>query len=185
MYFINNIDADSDFDKSMRRATLINGTIFALLFVVFVVVLFTTTGRRADASSLIVDEPYLYLTNMLDMWWWGVIFAAGVVLVLTGILLTAFTSTRKGIWLSGSGTILVVVALLAVAAYGNTAYLPSNTHPQSSLTLANSSSSLFTLKVMSWVSVLVPFVLAYIWYVWSKMNRGGISSKDLADGHTY
>ena len=76
------------------------------------------------------------------------------------------------------------VVLLAIAGYDNTAYLPSLTNPQSSLTLANSSSSLFTLKTMSWVSILVPFVIGYIWYVWRKMNAGGLTNQDI-EGHSY
>jgi len=187
LYFINNIRTDATFDAKMRRAVLANGCIFAVLFVVWVIVLFLAPGMRATADGTVVSVDNLYLHNMLDMWWWAVAFAAGVVLVLWGIFSTVLSkSNRCGIWFSGIGTVLVVVALFAVAGYNSTCYLPSLTHPQSSLTLANSSSSLFTLKVMSWVSILVPFVLAYIWYVWRKMNTGGLSTADVeGNGHQY
>ena len=187
LYFINNISGASDaFYARMRRSVLANGVAFALLFVGFTVVLLLQTGYRADAAGTIVAEPNLYLHNLLHMWWWGVAFVGGVVLALAGIATALRPGCRCGIWLSGIGVVLVVVSLLAIAGYGHTAYLPSATHPQSSLTLANSSSSLFTLKVMSRVSILVPFVLAYIWYVWRQMNRGGITPADVADGnHQY
>ncbi|MCM1036729.1 MAG: cytochrome d ubiquinol oxidase subunit II [Bacteroides sp.] len=187
LYFINNIrGAGEAFEAGMRRSALVNGVIFAVLFVTFAVVLLLQTGYRADAGGTVEAEPYLYLHNLLGMWWWGVIFAAGVVMVLCGIGTALLPRLRSGIWYAGIGTVLVVVAMLAVAGYGDTCYLPSLTHPQSSLTLANSSSSLFTLRVMSWVSLLVPFVLAYIWYVWSKMNAGGLTPADVDDNaHQY
>ncbi len=185
LYFINNINSgDPTFTARLRRKTLLNGIIFAVLFVAFAVVLLTADGMRADARGVIRVEPYLYLHNLLHMWWLGIIFVIGVVMVLGGIAVGAFTASRGGIWLSGIGTVLVVVVLLAIAGYDNTAYLPSLTNPQSSLTLANSSSSLFTLKTMSWVSILVPFVIGYIWYVWRKMNAGGLTNQDI-EGHSY
>jgi cytochrome d ubiquinol oxidase subunit II len=120
------------------------------------------------------------------MWWWAIIFAVGVVLALTGIAVGSFSQSRSGIWYSGIGTALVIVALFAVAGYNSTCYLPSVSHPESSLTLANSSSSLYTLKTMAWVSVAVPFVLAYIIYVWRKMNFGGLSASEVeSDSHQY
>lgn len=188
LYFLNNImGAPAGFYSRMRRMALINGVVFAVLFIAFAIVLLLQTGYRADADGVVSAEPYLYLHNLLGMWWWGVIFAVGVVLVLWGIGTALFPGLRSGIWYSGIGVALVIVALLAVAGYGNTCYMPSVTHPQSSLTLANSSSSLFTLRVMSIVSVLVPFVLAYIIYVWRKMNTGGLTPADVDDnnGHQY
>ena len=95
----------------MRTKVLINGVIFALLFVVWVVVLFLTTGKQVDATGTVVDVPNLYLHNYLDMWGWLIAFLLGVVLVLSGIAAGAFTSSRNGIWLSGIGTILVVISL--------------------------------------------------------------------------
>ena len=186
LYFINNIRSDSGFESRMRRATLINGLIFAVCFVAFVAWVLMMTGAQADAAGQIQQVPYLYLKNFVSLWWWGLLFLAGVVLALAGIGMGALSKSRSGIWYTGSGVILVVISLLAITAYNGTAYLPSLIDAQSSLTLANSSSSLFTLKVMSYVSILVPFVIAYIWYVWRKMNSNPLNKSDVAaDKHQY
>ena len=186
LYFINNIKAGDDFAAAMRRKVLVNGLIFAVLFVAWVVVLFLATGKQAGPDGTVADVPYLYLNNYLSMWWWAVAFVLGVVLVLGGIATGAFTSGRNGIWLSGIGTALVVISLFAVAGYNNTCYLPSNTFPQSSLTIAYSSSSLYSLSTMSWVRLFIPVVLIYIIYVWRQMNRGGITAKDVDENaHQY
>lgn len=186
LYFINNIRHDDEFERHMRRKVLVNGLIFAVLFVAWVIVLFLADGKQATSDGTIVNVPNLYLHNYLEMWGWLVAFLLGVLLVLCGIAAGAFTRSRKGIWMSGIGTVLVVMSLFAVAGYNGTCYLPSNTHPQSSLTLANSSSSLYTLRTMSWVSLFIPVVILYIAYVWRKMNHGGITPKDIEDGaHQY
>lgn len=186
LYFINNIGGDAAFTARMRRNTLINGLVFAVLFVVFAVVLFTSTGLRYTDGAF-AKEPFLYLHNLLNMWWLAVILLAGVVAVLYAIFRSAFDkSWRAGIWFAGFGAAAVVAVLFCLAGYADTAYLPSITDPASSLTIANSSSSLFTLTVMSWVSILVPFVLAYIWYVWSKMNATQLTEKELdSESHKY
>lgn len=186
LYFINNIRADDRFERHMRRKVLANGLIFAVLFVTWVIVLMLATGKQAEADGTIVDVSNLYLHNFMEMWGWLVIFLLGIVLVLCGIAAGAFTHSRAGIWMSGSGTILTVISLFAVAGYNDTCYLPSITHPQSSLTITNSSSSLYTLKTMSWVSLFIPVVILYIAYVWRKMNFGGLTAKDIKDGsHQY
>lgn len=186
LYFINNLRGDVALEQRMRRATLVNGGIFAVLFVVFAVVLLTTTGKQVDATGTVVDVDYLYFNNYITMWWWAIALILGVVLALTGIAVGAFSSSRSGIWLSGIGSALVVISLFAVAGYNNTCYLPSNSFPQSSLTIANSSSSLYTLRTMAYVSIGVPFVIAYIAYVWRKMNFGGLTAKEVnEDSHQY
>jgi len=186
MYFINNIRRSEAFDAAMRRSCLYNGLVFAVLFVLFSVVLLSATGLKAGDTGVVKEVPYLYLHNLIGMWWWGVLFLLGAVLALYGLGITAFTSTRGGIWYSGIGVILVVVALLAIAGYGDTCYLPSLTDMQSSLTIANSSSSVFTLKVMSIVSLLVPFVLAYICLVWRRMNARPLTDADVSkNAHQY
>lgn len=186
LYFKNNIKVGNDFTSTMSRKVLINGAIFTPLFVFFAIVLLLQSGLQADMNGVINRVDYLYFSNFMEMWWWGVIFASGVVLVLAGIIMGAFTSSCKGIWPAGVGTALVVIALFAVAGYNGTCYLPSNSCPQSSLTIANSSSSLYTLRTMSYVSIAVPFVLAYIIYVWRKMNIGGLTKKDIeGDSHQY
>lgn len=186
MYFVNNIRADQGFERRMRRATLVNGLVFALLFVAWTAVLLLSDGWQADTAGSVKTVPMLYLKNLAEMWWFALAFVAGVVLALLGIGLTALGKGRGGIWYSGVGVALVVTSLLAIAGYNGTAYLPSLLDAQSSLTLANSSSSLFTLKVMSIVSLLVPFVIAYIWYVWRKMNASPLTRKDVSgDAHQY
>lgn len=186
LYFLNNIRGGEEFEKKMRFQTLVNGGIFVILFVAWVFVLLFTSGKQADGIGNVNEVPYLYINNLIEMWWWGVIFICGVAFVLCGIFQGAFTHGRHGIWWSGIGTVLVVVCLFAIAGYNSTCYLPSNTFPQSSLTIANSSSSLYTLKVMSWVSLFLPVVILYIIYVWRKMNFGGLKPEDVADDkHSY
>lgn len=179
MYFINNISAGIGFDQQMRVRTLSNGLIFTVLFVAFLVMLLLQPGLRAEGSGFVrVDNIYLH--NLLEMWWTIPMLLAGVVMVLYAIGRTAFSSTfRCGIWWGGIGTVLVVLVLFFLAGYNNTAYYPSTLDPASSLTIANSSSSEFTLRVMAWVSLLVPFVLGYIWYVWRKMNSTPLTEEEI------
>ena len=186
LYFINNIGDSENLTARMRRKALVNGLLFAVLFVAFVVMLMLNTGLRY-VDGTFVSEPYLYFHNLTSMWVLAVIFLFGVVAVLYGILRSAFDSRwRAGIWYAGFGTFAVVVVLFLIAGYADTAYLPSTLDPASSLTIANSSSSLFTLKAMSWVSILVPFVLAYICYVWRKMNATQLTEKELKEeNHSY
>lgn len=186
MYFINNIGGDKDFTARMRRKVLVNGLIFAVLFVTFLVVLTLQPGYRVVAGQTL-SEPNIYLHNLLGMWWLAIIMLLGVVAVLYAIFRSALDgSWRAGIWFGGFGAAAVVAVLFLIAGYGDTAYLPSTVDPASSLTIANSSSSLFTLKVMSWVSILVPFVLAYIAYTWYKMNNTPLTEQELKDdSHVY
>ena len=121
------------------------------------------------------------------MWWFGALFLIGVVMVLFALFRMLLKPDWKGgIWFSGLGTVLVILSLFAALGYNNTAYQPSITDPQSSLTIVNSSSTLFTLKTMTIVSVLVPFVIAYIAYVWRKMDATPITPDEVkADDHLY
>lgn len=187
MYFINNISAGDVFAKTMRRQVLINGVIFALLFVAFLVMLLLQDGYRYDDTGIIYTCENVYWHNLWEMWWTVPMLLIGVVLVLYAIGASAYIKNfSKGIWCSGFGTVLVVLVLFFLAGYNNTAYYPSLLDSQSSLTIANSSSSHFTLTVMSWVSLLVPFVLAYIWYVWGKMNNTPLTRKELEmESHSY
>ena len=184
MYFVNSICGDGAFATRMRRAAGVNGAVFALLFVAFLLVLMYASGLRQGADGIFVAEQNIYLHNLLGMWWAAVLLLAGVVMALYGIFRTAFDRRwRAGIWFGGTGTALVVMVLFFLAGYRSTAYYPSVLDAQSSLSIANSSSSLFTLKVMSWVSVLVPFVLAYIAYVWRKMNAHPLTPSELHREH--
>lgn len=186
MYFINNINAGIGFDQQMRVRTLSNGLIFVAFFIAFVVMLLLQPGLRCiDGEFVKIDNIYLH--NLMEMWWTIPILLAGVALVLYAIVHTAFSSTfRSGIWYSGIGTVLVVLVLFFLAGYNDTAYYPSLLDAGSSLTIANSSSSEFTLRVMSWVSLIVPFVLGYIWYVWSKMNATPLTEEEIdTESHSY
>lgn len=187
MYFINNID-DERVRNTSRRTMLWNSAIFVVLFVAFVVYLLLKDGYAANPSSgEIYIEPYKYLHNFLAMPVVTVIFLLGVVLVLAGIALTLLSKGfRKGIWLTGAGTVLAVMGLMMCAGYNNTAYYPSTADLQSSLTIFNSSSSLFTLKTMAYVTILIPFVLAYIFYAWRAIDRKKITNNEMKSGeHTY
>lgn len=187
LYFINNIEAGDNFTNMMRRKVLINGGIFAVLFIVFVVMVMLQTGFRTAPDGSVFVVGNIYFHNLVEMWWTAGIFLVGVVLVLYAIIRTAFTTGfNKGIWYSGAGTVLVVMSLFWIAGYNNTAYYPSLLDPQSSLTIANSSSTKFTLTVMSYVSILVPFVLGYIWYVWRALNNKPLTRQELEnDSHAY
>ncbi|MDE6130784.1 MAG: cytochrome d ubiquinol oxidase subunit II [Muribaculaceae bacterium] len=186
LYFINNINDHKDFGISLRNRVLISGTVFAILFVGFMVVLMRVPGLRFVGGRF-VEEQNIYLHNAFDMWPLSAMIVVGALMVLFGIYRSAFSSRyRYGIWWTGVGSVLVVVALLLLAGYGDTAYMRSTVDPASSLTIANSSSSLFTLKTMAYVSIGVPFVLAYIVYVWYKMNRRPLTAAEVnADSHSY
>lgn len=184
MYFINSISGDLSFEQRMRKATAVNGAVFAVLIVAFLAVLMFTTGYREQPDGSFAAEPYIYMHNLLNMWWLAAMLLVGVVCALYAIIRTAADSHwRRGIWYGGAGTVLVVLVLFCLAGYAGTAYYPSLTDPQDSLSIANSSSSLFTLRVMSYVSVLVPFVLAYIAYVWRKMNAHPLTPAELQREH--
>lgn len=179
LYFINNID-DDEVNASQRHLLLVNAGVFVPLFVAVVVVILTSPGVGYDDGGNAQWVPYKYLNNYLSMWWTLVILLLGVVMVLFGVGKTLLKGDYKqGIWPAGIGTVLVVMTLFWVVGYNNTAYLPSLLDVQSSLTLRNSSSSEFTLTVMSVVSILVPFVLAYIAYCWYKMDHKKLTSDEL------
>ena len=179
LYFINNIQ-DDEVNASQRHLLLINAGVFVPLFIAVVIVILTSAGVGYDDSGNAQWVPYKYLHNYLTMWWALIILLLGVVMVLYGVGKTLMKGDYKqGIWPAGIGTILVVLTLFWVMGYNNTAYLPSLLDVQSSLTLRNSSSSEFTLTVMSVVSILVPFVLAYIAYCWYKMDHKKLTSDEL------
>ena len=179
LYFINNID-DEEVDKSQHKLLLVNAAVFVILFLATVAVILTSPGVGYDDSGNVEWVPLKYLKNYLTMWWALIILLLGVVMALFGIGKTLWKADyRSGIWPAGIGTVLVVLTLFWVVGYNNTAYLPSLLDVQSSLTLRNSSSSEFTLTVMSVVSILVPFVLAYIAYCWYKMDHRKLTSDEL------
>ena len=186
LYFINNIN-DDEVNASQRHLLLINAGVFVPLFLAVVVVILTSAGVGYDDSGNAQWVANKYLHNYLSMWWALIILLIGVVMVLFGVGKTLMKGDYKqGIWPAGIGTVLVVMTLFWVVGYNNTAYLPSLLDVQSSLTLRNSSSSEFTLTVMSVVSILVPFVLAYIAYCWYKMDCRKLTTDELNDtDHKY
>ncbi len=187
LYLINNI-LDEGINRKARRAVLFNAVPFLVLFLTFVIRLFLTEGFAVDPQSGVVFmEPFKYWHNLLALPAVAVLFLLGVAGVLGGIAGCVLKPDfRKGIWWTGTGTVLAVLALLLLAGYNHTAYYPSVTDLQSSLTLSNSCSSEFTLKTMSVVSLLIPFVLAYIFYAWRSIDRKKIDAQEMQeDEHTY
>ena len=160
---------------------------FLILFVAFLVRTLMKDGYAVDAATgAIVIEPMKYLHNIFDMWYLLIILLIGVSLVLYGIIRTVRSQTYiKGIWPAGIGTVLTVLVLFLLAGWNNTAYYPSNIDLQSSLSIQNSSSSEFTLRTMFYVSLLIPFVLAYIAYVWRSLDRKQITKKEIAEEEAY
>mgnify|MGYP001295828892 CR=1 FL=1 len=180
LYLINNI-GDGELRPRMRRQVLTDAVAFLIFFLAFTGRLFTMDGYGLENGTVML-VPYKYLHNLLDMPATLLLLLAGVGLVLIGIgrtlLRPAFV---RGIWPAGIGTVLTVLALLLLAGYNDTAFYPSSSDLQSSLTLANSCSSEFTLRVMAWVSLLIPFVLAYIAYAWHAIDRKPLTREELAD----
>jgi len=196
LYVMNNVD-DEDI-RSRGSVRLIGAAVpFLVLFVAYLVHLLLKDGYAYDPETgIIFMEPLKYLNNFLQMWYLLVPFLLGVVLVLWGIAVEVLRGrkllplpssffTLSGIWPAGIGTVLVVLTLLLCSAWNNTAYYPSTADLQSSLTMQNSCSSEFTLRTMFYVSLLVPFVLAYIVYAWRAIDSKKLTKDDLQDGHAY
>ena len=192
LYIKNNI-ADNVIRRRANYQLVASAVIFVVLFVAYVIHLMVKDGYAYDDSGQIMMEPYKYLNNALDMWYLTIVLLIGVVLVLYGIIKEVYPVTlhpspltSNGIWYAGIGTVLTVLPLLLLSAWNHTAYYPSTADLQSSLTLENSCSSYFTLNTMFWVSLLVPFVLAYIVYAWRKIDSKKIDRAEIAnDDHAY
>ena len=186
LYFMNNIK--DDVLESRCSVKVIGDAVpFLILFVAFLVRTLMKDGYAVDAATgAIVIEPMKYLHNIFDMWYLLIILLIGVSLVLYGIIRTVRSQTYiKGIWPAGIGTVLTVLVLFLLAGWNNTAYYPSNIDLQSSLSIQNSSSSEFTLRTMFYVSLLIPFVLAYIAYVWRSLDRKQITKQEIAEEEAY
>lgn len=185
LYAINNID-NEDLAKQLRRSLAISFGVFLVIFVVVVFQLLTMEGFAVDGNGVVYMEEYKYLHNLIAMPNVMVMFLMGAILVVTGVAATLLKRNFvRGIWLSGPGTILVVMAVFMLAGYNNTAYYPSTADLQSSLTLANSCSSEFTLRTMAIVSLIIPFVVAYIAYFWRQMDKKSLTSQELESGEKY
>ena len=185
LYIINNVN-DDDIRSRAAFQMLASSLAFVVLFVVYLVHLLLKDGFAYDDSGLIVIEPYKYLHNFLDMWYLLIVLLIGVVLVLFAIG-RSFTDKKWiwGIWPAGIGVVLVVLSLLLCAGWNNTAYYPSTADLQSSLTIQNSCSSEFTLTTMAIVSILIPFVLAYIWHAWWSIDKKKLDVTEITDDHAY
>lgn len=187
LYFINNI-RNEELIPRCRRQLITDSVPFLLFFLAFVIRTLLKDGFAVNPETqVIVMEPFKYWHNFMAMPLLFVLFLLGVVSVLFGLTKSILSSAyTKGIWFAGVGTVLTVLALLLCVGYNHTAYYPSTADLQSSLTLANSCSSEFTLKTMAYVSILVPFVLAYIVYAWMAIDRKPITMEELKeDGHAY
>jgi len=187
LYFMNSID-DSNIRVNARKSLVKNAVPFLVFFLFFLVNILLRDGFAVDANGVVSMQAFKYWNNLLEMPVVLVILLLGVVMVLAGIGRSGFVDkcAERGIWLAGIGTVFTVFALFLLAGFNGTAYYPSNTDLQSSITIYNSSSSHYTLVAMSYVSLMVPIVLAYIWYAWAKMNKVKISKEEMeSEGHVY
>ena len=187
LYFQKIIDSEN-IQKNSIKSLKINSILFLVFFLFWLIRLLLIDGFAVNPANQEVSmEAHKYLNNFLEMPFVLVVFLIGVVSVLVGIFINVFRKSKNGIWFSGIGTVLTVWMLLLNAGFNNTAFYPSTYNLQNSLTIYNSSSSEFTLRTMSYVSLLVPFVLAYIALVWKKLDAKNISEKDLeeTEAHVY
>ena len=185
LYVANNV-ADDDIRRRAPRLVLANALPFLVLFVAYLVHLLLKDGYAYTDAGTITVEPMKYLHNMLDIPVVSVFFVGGIIWVLLGIFDTVVKKRFDwAIWYVGSGTVVTVLCLLLFAGWGHTAYYPSTADLQSSLTIVNSCSSEFTLRTMFWVSLLVPFVLAYIVYAWRAIDRKKLDRQEIRTDHAY
>jgi cytochrome d ubiquinol oxidase subunit II len=186
LYIINSIENEDLIKRSVKKL-ITNSISFIVFFLFFLVALLFSNGFAINGETgRVTIEKYKYLHNLIQMPVVLIIFLAGVVAFLHGIGTTIFRGSRKGIWFTGSGTILAVFALFLIAGFNGTAFYPSSYDLSSSLTIRNASSSLFTLKTMMYVSFIIPFVLAYIWYAWKAINKKKITEEEMKEGeHIY
>lgn len=186
LYIINNVDDDALRNRG-RILLRSNTVLFLIFFLAFLIRTLLKDGYAVNPETGgIFMEPLKYLHNFLDMWYVTAVLLVGVVLVLFGIGRTLLTKNYiRGIWPTGIGVVLTVLALLLCAGWNNTAYYPSNADLQSSLTITNSSSSEFTLQTMAIVSLFIPFVLAYIAYAWYCLDKKKITKEEIEQGEAY
>ena len=186
LYVMNNVN-DEDI-RSRGSVRLVGNTVaFLIFFLAFVIRTLLKDGYALNPQSgEIFMEPFKYYNNLIAMWPLLILLLIGVVCVLYGIGRTLVSKTYvKGIWPAGIGTVLTVLVLLLIVGWNNTAYYPSNADLQSSLTIQNSCSSEFTLRTMFYVSLLIPFVLAYIAYCWYSLDKKKITKEEISEGEVY
>ena len=185
LYLINNVDSER-LVAQLRHSLIIAFACFLVMFLVVVYHLVTMEGFAVDAAGAVVMEKGKYLHNLLAMPSVLVLLLVGAVLLVVGVVATVVRKNfTRGIWLAGPGTVFAVMALFMIVGYNNTAYYPSTADINASLTIANSSSSEFTLRAMAIVSLIIPFVLAYIAYFWRQMDKRSLTSEELESGEKY
>ncbi len=189
LYFMNRV-RNTEIIERAKKQLIYNAIPFVVFFLTFAIWLMLSSGFAVNPETKeIFVEPFKYFHNLIQMPVVAVLFVIGVLMVLIGIIrpITCFEKcSTKGIWLSGIGTVLTVFSLFLFAGFNNTAYYPSTFDLQSSLTIENSSSSQYTLTAMSYVSLLVPFVIAYIWFAWRAMDSKKIDIEEMkSESHIY
>ena len=185
LYMINNID-DNELRANLRRNLMICFGGFLLMLVIVIVQIVTMEGFAVDADGVVTMEKGKYFHNLIQMPAVLILFLLGAVLLVTGVVMTLVKKEfNRGIWITAPGTVMAVMALFMIAAYNGTAYYPSTADIQCSLTLSNSCSSEFTLKTMAIVSLIIPFVVAYIAYFWRQMDKKSLTKNDLEKGEKY
>ena len=185
LYMINNID-DEKLAMQLRKSLLICFAGFLLMLVLVLIQLVTMEGFAVDAEGNVFMEKGKYFHNLIQMPVVLIMFLLGAVLLVTGVVMTLLKKEfNRGIWIAAPGTVLAVMALFMIAAYNGTAYYPSTADLQCSLTLSNSCSSEFTLRTMAIVSLIIPFVVAYIAYFWRQMDKKSLTKEELEKGEKY
>ena len=183
LYLLNNIQ-DEALSTRLRKYLFPFTLMFAIFFVSSVIFILTGNGFAVN-DGVVELEQFKYFYNLIQMPAVAACFLIGVILVLAGLFITIFNKRfNKGIWFAGIGTVFTVVALFLIAGYNGTAFYPSINNLQSSLTITNSSSSLFTLKTMTYVSFIIPFVVAYIAYAWHQMDKKKITGDEIENAET-
>lgn len=185
LYIKNNIEHEAILERCTKQLPW-NALIFLAFFVAFLIYVLTKDGFGDHGGMGITEEELTYLNNLIEMPGLALILLIGIVLVLLGIFKASKSvAYRNGIWLTGIGTILTVLVLFLITGWNQTAYYPSLIDINSSLTIANSSSSEFTLRTMTYVSFLIPFVLAYIIYAWRAIDKKGITLEEIEKEEAY
>lgn len=185
LYFMNNIESPSLIIK-VRKELIINSILMLVFLISWVINLVLSDGYAVNANYIVSIEKYKYLHNLLEMPANTLILLIGLILVLIGIAKGVLKSSSKAIWFSGIGSILLVFSVFLLAGFNNTCFYPSTVDLQSSLNIMNASSSHYTLTAMSYISILIPFVITYIFFAWRALNKEKISKENLAtEDHKY
>jgi cytochrome bd ubiquinol oxidase subunit II len=186
LYIINTINEEKIVTKAHKKV-IFNTICFLIFFLFFVISLLLSTGFAADPSTgAVIAEKFKYFHNFIQMPLVLILFLTGVGGVLYGIGISLLRNSAKGIWFTGAGTVMTLLSILLIAGYNRTAFYPSSFNIQNSLTIRNASASQFTLKTMTIVSFLIPFIFAYIWYAWKAINNNKITEDEMkSEGHKY